>query len=633
VSRYNSECRPSLSADGTRLVFEATASNGPAYDPENQLEEGFYPYQADWDGSAWTNIRGLDRDLFEGHSFPRLSPGGEWLFTTSAGEIYRAHRAGESWTTPLALGGAINALGPDGVNGASCTSRDAAEIYFASERRGGMGGFDIWVCRLQGSFTDSLTNLGPGINTEGSEVRPAISPDGRYLLFSDFVGGRSSLDYGATDLYISEWVSGSWSTAEPLPAPINNHRPACTAHWASDTELLIGGEVSEGGGGAEDVWVTALRGTAAGGLPSLVPGNDAAAARAWRGRGPAARAQGGAPAIRPPGRWTLLANLSGASIVEDLLETSAGMLLAATSDSGAVFRSEDGGETWVPRSPGALADRIYCLEELADGTVLAGTYPSGRVFESGNQGWSWSPLAPLPTWVTAVRAIEELDSGDLLVGVAPETLGIGFNYRDGRIFRSTDRGQSWAESSGLTSIYGAVHTIHESADGTLWAGGRAYGGNIHRSLNGGLDWEVLTPAFQAHVSVGSAAHFLRDSRGTFWGMGWGHGDTGAFLMRHQGGDDWEVESPFERDGEYRDGYVFDMVEDQRGWLYAGTQPSGGSPGWISTDGGQVWHPTTPLEGARELLALLATQDGRVLGGTSGDGGVWEWRRSLERARR
>ena len=623
IGRYNSECRPSLSADGTRLVFEASASNGPAYDPVNQLETTFYPYQAEWDGTAWTNLRGLDRDLFEGHSFPRLSADGETLLTTSAGEIYFADRDAESWTSPTLLGGEINDLNPGESNISCSISRDGSEIYFASDRAGGSGSNDVWVCRLIGTTTDSLTNLGPGVNSEGSEVRPAIGPNGRYLVFSDFVGGRSSLDYGGADLYISELVGTTWSVAEPLPAPVNNHHPACTAHWASESELVLGGGVNEGGGGAEDLWVTTIGVEAGAGTPSLRPSLEIAR----DDREATGFAGGPAPAIRPPGRWTRIASLFGANIVEDLIETSSGVLLAATSDAGYVFRSVDGGESWIRRSLGPLSTRIYCLEKLSDGTILAGTYPNGRVYESANEGWSWSALAALPPWITAIRAIAELDSGDLLVGVAPETLTTGGLFNEGRIFRSTDLGASWSSTGGLRNVAAAVLAIHETPDGTIWAGNRAYSGSIHRSLNGGLTWLPVTPDFGTHVSVGAAADFFRDSRGTLWAMGWGHG-VGAYLMRYMGGVDWEVESPFQRGSEYNDSFVFEMVEDDRGWLYVGMQPSGGSPAWISTDGGLTWNATSPMEGAKEMLALLHTQDERVLAGTSGDGGIWEWELSV-----
>ncbi len=117
-------------------------------------------------------------------------------------------------------------------------------------------------------------------------------------------------------------------------------------------------------------------------------------------------------------------------------------------------------------------------------------------------------------------------------------------------------------------------------------------------------------------------------------MGWAHGEIGGYVMRHLGGIDWEVQSPFHRDdGEHRDDFAYDMVENDWGWLFVGTQPSGGSPAWISTDGGDTWNPTTGLPGAHEMVSLIALEEGRVLGGTSGDGGIWEWERSAVEAPR
>ncbi len=633
VSGYNSDCRPTMSADGTRVLFESGQHAGPPYDPANHGAEHFYIYQMDWDGSQWADLRALDPDHFTDHNHPCISADGQRLFTTARGEVHVAEWNGSDWDAPVALAGVLNE-GPGIVaNGSVSVTTDQSEIYFASERATGLGDNDIWVCRLRGSFTDSLTNLGPGVNSAGSEVRPAISPDGSSLLFSDFEGGRPTLDFGETDLYLSEYSAGSWGLAAPLPAPINNDMPACTAHWVSATELLVGGGVCLGGAGGEDLWLSYAGGSEGLRNPVLAKAFDRGrqARRERMSRVADAAAAGAAPAIRPPGRWRRLANLPGARIVEDLVLLSSGTLLAATSDEGYVFRSTDEGATWNRIDLGPFAMRVYRLLERSTGSVLAGTYPAGRVFESSDDGLSWSSLAALPSWVHAVRGITELASGDLLVGVSPETLATMVSI--GRLFRSTNDGASWSISGSLGQIAGGVWALHEMADGTIWAGGRAYSGKIYKSTDGGFAWQAVSPGYAHTPTLASVFQFVEDSSGRLWAAGWGHGgELGALLMKHEGGDTWSVDAPFrrEQDGvEYADGSCFAMAESSSGLLMTGTAPSSGSPSWISEDRGLTWRPTSALEGARQMTALVALDGDRMIAGTCGDGAIWLWERTIE----
>lgn len=68
---------------------------------------------------------------------------------------------------------------------AASINNEGNEIYFASDRKGGYGGTDLYVCRKlpNGQWADP-ENLGPSINTEYDEDFPNLSPDENYLYFS-----------------------------------------------------------------------------------------------------------------------------------------------------------------------------------------------------------------------------------------------------------------------------------------------------------------------------------------------------------------------------------------------------------------------------------------------------------------
>lgn len=67
---------------------------------------------------------------------------------------------------------------------AACINNDGTEIYFASNRKGGYGGTDIYVCRKLNEKWLEPENLGPAINTEYDEDFPNLSPDEKFLFFS-----------------------------------------------------------------------------------------------------------------------------------------------------------------------------------------------------------------------------------------------------------------------------------------------------------------------------------------------------------------------------------------------------------------------------------------------------------------
>jgi outer membrane protein OmpA-like peptidoglycan-associated protein len=98
-------------------------------------------------------------------------------------------------------------------------SADGQQIYFTSDRPGGLGGMDIWVTNLlpDGSWGEAK-NLGPAINTEFDEEGPFIHPDNITLYFSS--KGHNSI--GGYDIFSAEKNEfGTWRLAKNLGYPVN----------------------------------------------------------------------------------------------------------------------------------------------------------------------------------------------------------------------------------------------------------------------------------------------------------------------------------------------------------------------------------------------------------------------------
>lgn len=99
---------------------------------------------------------------------------------------------------------------------------DGRVAYFASDREGGFGGFDIWMMRKDstgnGGWGEPI-NLGPEINTPKDEISPFVVPDGKSLFFSS--NGHQTM--GGLDIFYSQKgkTDTSWSEPKNLGWPIN----------------------------------------------------------------------------------------------------------------------------------------------------------------------------------------------------------------------------------------------------------------------------------------------------------------------------------------------------------------------------------------------------------------------------
>jgi len=92
-------------------------------------------------------------------------------------------------------------------------------LYFASDRPGGFGGFDIYMSfKLPNGTWSKAINLGEPINTADDENYPYITADGTTLYIS--CNGRNSM--GGYDIYKSKLVDGKWSEPVNLGYPIND---------------------------------------------------------------------------------------------------------------------------------------------------------------------------------------------------------------------------------------------------------------------------------------------------------------------------------------------------------------------------------------------------------------------------
>lgn len=160
-------------------------------------------------------------------------------------------------------------------------SADGRRIVWASNREGGAGGWDLWQARLQDQRWMDARPL--PLNSAADEVDPLLSADGRWLYFaSNRKGGR-----GGFDLYRAPVnADGSFGTPQPLEAPLNSRQDERSPALADDGRLLFASN-RPGGTGGWDLWTARAEG-AHFSTPAPVAGINSAADEvdgSWLGGG------------------------------------------------------------------------------------------------------------------------------------------------------------------------------------------------------------------------------------------------------------------------------------------------------------------------------------------------------------
>lgn len=212
-SPENAEFLPSVSADGQVMVFSRLV----------QGQEDFFVSKME--NGVWQKAEPLvelNTPLNEaGHC---LSADGKTLYFTGCNlakglggcDIYVSYFKDSTWTAPSNLGAPINSAAWESLPSISSNGK---VLIFASDRAGGFGGRDLWLSRqLPDGKWSTPRNLGKQINSAGDEQAPFLHPDGATLYFMS--NGHPGM--GGFDLYLSRLDStGNWKTPQNLGYPIN----------------------------------------------------------------------------------------------------------------------------------------------------------------------------------------------------------------------------------------------------------------------------------------------------------------------------------------------------------------------------------------------------------------------------
>ena len=258
VNSPGAEYLPTISPDGSTMIYTKVVRG----------QEDFY--LSNFDGENWSPavpIEGLNS--IENEGAQTVTADGNYIVFTACNrpgglgscDLWFSERIDGEWTPPANLGPNINTRGWDSQ---PSISADGKWLYFASKRKDGFGGSDLYIAlrREDGTWTQPL-NLGDKINTPSDDESPFIHPDDQTLYFMS----KGHPGMGGFDLFFSRRnPKGVWQQPENLGYPINTTASegalfitldGSTAYFASDRTDFSGNDSAfdrPDGGGQTDIY-------------------------------------------------------------------------------------------------------------------------------------------------------------------------------------------------------------------------------------------------------------------------------------------------------------------------------------------------------------------------------------------
>jgi photosystem II stability/assembly factor-like uncharacterized protein len=265
------------------------------------------------------------------------------------------------------------------------------------------------------------------------------------------------------------------------------------------------------------------------------------------------------------------------------------VLYAATGNmeaGGGVYKSTDGGRSWMTVNSGLPDELVAGLAISDDGAVLyAATGVSGAIYASRDGAQSWRQVGDNPelccnvehhlyvvpgnpqalfavqpaadenlsyssdggkTWTRIADERGPLKAGALAIDPSsPQTLYLG--TRGHGVYKSSDGGATWAEANrGMVDRQIVTLVLDPSDRQTLYA--TTYDGQVFKSTDGAESWDNITERLELETWLGGSDGRIAVHPGSPGLLFLGLSSTG-FLLSRDGGETWvHVKMPSEEYG-------------------------------------------------------------------------------------
>ena len=240
----------------TKIIFTSARRNGVVSDPEKQDSKYLCDlYYSECLDSVWQRPinfgRPVNTPLHEGAGY--ITPDEVMLFTRWSEVnreevfIYMAKMTDGKFFESFKLGPNVNIPGKKSMH--PFVNFNGTRLYYSSNRPGGFGGFDIWMCVIdEEGIIGTPKNLGNQINTAGDEMSPFYHGISNTLFFaSNGLPGMGGLDIFKASFNVDDSV---FIFPKNMGGPVNSskddayfimERTQQRGFFASDREPCDGG--------------------------------------------------------------------------------------------------------------------------------------------------------------------------------------------------------------------------------------------------------------------------------------------------------------------------------------------------------------------------------------------------------
>jgi outer membrane protein OmpA-like peptidoglycan-associated protein len=206
--------------------------------PNGELNGAFHDGPAAWDDES------LKLFLTRSHRF-KDGLGSQRGKSFVGLAIYESTQGENGWTEPKQ----VEFPNFDQICVHPAPSPGAKFMVFASTADSGYGGFDLYVSYRDGQLWSPPMNLGPRINGPGDELYPHIGLDSTLYFSSD---GRIGL--GGFDIYKAAFDGENWHHAEAMGKPINSAYDDFGLVWEGETQFGVMVSNRPGAAGGDDLY-------------------------------------------------------------------------------------------------------------------------------------------------------------------------------------------------------------------------------------------------------------------------------------------------------------------------------------------------------------------------------------------
>jgi outer membrane protein OmpA-like peptidoglycan-associated protein len=251
---------PTINADENFMVFtsrrpEGNSNNRLASDNE-YYEEIFYSRKVNDEWQPAKNLTGPINNNYHNASV-NLSPDGKEMLLyhdSNGGDILVSFlKADGTWTEPEEL-----EINTEYIENSATITADGQKLFFSSNRPGGYGGTDIYMCtkNAKGKWTNPQ-NLGKLVNTDMDEDGVFVSASGKHLYFSS--NGHAGM--GDLDIYRTAYNAekDSWGRPINMGYPINSVENDIYIVFTRDEDFAYISSVRKEGIGEQDIYKIDIR--------------------------------------------------------------------------------------------------------------------------------------------------------------------------------------------------------------------------------------------------------------------------------------------------------------------------------------------------------------------------------------